>query len=590
MRVRLPMMIQDPEIARTRIAGNKMVEGWTQLDQQHFLDGPITPRLAVVDLDPDSEHLDDPVVFEAPAGSRKFGRYHLDEGDTSSNAFIAVSAFATVWRTIRLFEETETLGREIEWGFGAPQLLVVPRAGWLENAYYERESHSLQFFSFEADDKTIHTSLSRDIVSHETAHALIDGIDPDLYDALDPQSLALHEGIADLTAMLLAFDSGPLRIAILKETDGKIDESNAFSSIAEQFGRAMDPTRRAGYLRNLKNDAAIDPDHEEIEPHALSEVISGVLYELVVEMHEHFKDEYAPRFGGDRFKASGLALFVAAKLFQRIVLRGLDYLPPGEVTFADFGRAIIAADEASAVDNRWTQSLRQKLVERGVAPTLEYLDVEINLDNDAVKKADLPGLVASEWVAYKFADANRTLLEIPDDAEFEVLKRVVVDGRVKDPEAHAADGSRQAAQPAATDDDEGAAADPAPNTLPSDEAHSGTPFRELLFKVRWSQVEPNPPGVEPKERRVQTGTTLVIDWNAQRIRALQRPKNFHERRKARDAMLTDLLGRGLVEITEPVVNARGLESPAGIDAVDTNGILRVKQTARLLHVARDLDE
>jgi hypothetical protein len=574
MRARLPMMIQDPELAETAIS--RPVEDWMGLQQEHFVDGPITPRVAVIDLDPDTEELADPVRFEQPDGGRVLGRYVVDRNDIQSIPFIAVSAFATVWRTIRLFEEKRTLGREISWAFDAPQLLVVPRAGWMENAFYERSSHSLQFFSFDAMGTTIHTSLSRDIVAHETAHALIDGIDPDLYDALDPQSLALHEGIADLVAMMLAFSSSQLTHAILGAKLGSIERSNAFSSIAEQFGDAIAKGPKPGFLRNLNNQDKIDREHEEIEPHALSQVISGVLYELVVEMHEHFKGVYAPRFGGDRFKASGLALAVAARLFQRMVLRGLDYLPPGEVTFADFGRAILAADEASPGDPQWARRLRQKFVERRIVADESELEVQTNSDDSAIARANLQGLVDSEWVAYKFAGDNRGLLGIPKDAEVEVLKRVLVDGRVASPDDTVARETLAARDPNAAADN-------------IDEEEVGTPFRELLFKVRWSHVEDNPPGVNPPQRRVQTGVTLVIDWNAKRIRALQRPLDFEARHSARDAMLTDLVGRGLVEIAGPDATRGGARSATGIDAVATDGILRVKQTARLLHIVKEGD-
>ena len=125
----------------------------------------------------------------------------------------------------------------------------------MENAYYERDSHSLQFFSFEVDGKTVHTSLSRDIVAHETAHALIDGIDPDLYDALDPQSLALHEGIADLTAMLLAFGSGPLRRGDPRR-DRRLGSTSRTRSARSASSSATRSTRgpKPGCLRNLLND------------------------------------------------------------------------------------------------------------------------------------------------------------------------------------------------------------------------------------------------------------------------------------------------------------------------------------------------
>src|SRR5687768_14576923 len=209
MRVRLPQMVQDPELVASD--GGVFDEDWLGLDEDHFLDGPITPRVAVVDLDPSTEELVPGAVFQLPTRNQKLGRYDVDRDDVMSSTFIQVSVFATVYRTMYLFEQPKVLGRKVRWGFDAAQLLVVPRAGWMENAFYERRSHSLQFFSFEADGKVIHTALSRDIVAHETAHAVIDGIVPDLYDALDAQSLALHEGIADLTAMLMAITSSRLR-------------------------------------------------------------------------------------------------------------------------------------------------------------------------------------------------------------------------------------------------------------------------------------------------------------------------------------------------------------------------------------------
>ena len=121
-----------------------------------------------------------------------------------------VSVFGTVLKTMRLFERDDTLGRQLSWSFNAPQLLVVPRAGEWTNAYYERDSHSLQFFYFPSvrpPYETVYTSLSHDIVAHETGHAILDGIAPDLYNAVTPQSLALHEAVADLTALMMAFKS-----------------------------------------------------------------------------------------------------------------------------------------------------------------------------------------------------------------------------------------------------------------------------------------------------------------------------------------------------------------------------------------------
>ena len=112
-----------------------------------------------------------------------------------------------------------------------------------------------------------------------------------------------------------------------------------------------------------------------------------------------------------------------------MILRGLDYMPPGEITFADYGRAILAADQASFEDDTWRRWLRENFVIRGIVRTESDLDVETNVPNRAIRDVDLQGLVDSEWVAYTFAEKNRKLLGIPRNAQFEVLPRIVVSKR-----------------------------------------------------------------------------------------------------------------------------------------------------------------
>ena len=585
MKLRVTLMIQDPDLAPTDVG--RLVEDWKGIDEDHYLDGPVTPRVAVVDLDPDTERLDPGAVYLPPTGRRTLGAYRADKTKVTSPHFIQASVFGTVLRTMYMYEEPDVLGRKVTWGFDAPQLLVVPRAGWWANAYYERRSHSLQFFSFRAHGKLVHTSLSRDIVAHETAHALIDGIDPDIYDALDPQALALHEGVADLTAVLIAFRSGALVEAVLDKTGGSIENSTKFSAIGEQFGREIDPTRKAGWLRNLLNDDALDPNGDpadEPEAHELSKVLSGVLYRLMCELHSNYKTRFAARDHKPEFEVSGLALFGAAQQFKRMILRGLDYLPPGEITFADFGRAILAADQASFPDDKWRRWLRANFVKRGIVRTEAELDVTTNVADPALKDVDLQGLVDSPWVAYTFAEKNRPLLRIPADAEFEVLPRFVVSKRFDVP-GHELE--RAAALAKGDPDPVPAAAPDGPP--PNAAADQGPSVKELLFKVRWSQPEDNPADLGgTTTRRVQTGTTLVIDWDRRLVRSCLSPGDLKGRRPARDATLRRLMEQGLVEVTRPE-NPEAMQPTVGtgIEAVVTNGILRVRNTARLLHIARD---
>ncbi len=72
------------------------------------------------------------------------------------------------------------------------------------------------------------------------------------------------------------------------------------------------------------------------------------------------------------------------------------------------------------------------------------------------------------------------------------------------------------------------------------------------------------------------------------IRSLLGPLDLAGRRRARDTMLRRLLGRGLAQVSTPDdADAVQQTLGTGIEAVVTNGILRVRATGRLLHLAKD---
>jgi hypothetical protein len=218
---RVKIMVQDPTVAN--IKGLEPIEGVEIRGEDFFLDGPVSRRVAVLDFDPATGALVTGVSFTPPKAGGVVGHFEVELDDLRAPAVMQTNVFGVVMQTLRMFEEPSGLGRRMRWAFDGPQLLVVPRAGEWANAFYERESHSLQFFYFDERGKRIFTCLSRDIVAHETGHAILDGIAPDLYDAVTPHSLALHEAIADIVALLVAFRSRQLSEAVLREQDGSIE-------------------------------------------------------------------------------------------------------------------------------------------------------------------------------------------------------------------------------------------------------------------------------------------------------------------------------------------------------------------------------
>lgn len=568
VKVRVPMMVQDPDIA----PGMRAIEEFDIKLEDFFLDGPVTRQVAILDFDPVSGELTAGVPYLSPLKEGQLGRYKLKrtrEGyDLDDLDFFKVSVFATVLRTMYLFQEQDALGRPLKWAFPGNQLLVIPRAGMWANAYYERASQSLQFFFFDGNRKPgekIYTCLSRDIIAHETAHAILDGIAPDLYNAVTPQALALHEAVADMTALLMAFRSHNLRQSVLEKTAGSIKDSTAFSSVAEQFGRARDPGGRSIALRNLLNRKTLDPDDisrdengrpnrvSRQEPHLLSEVLSGALYTVMVKIHESLKKKYAASSGQSEYSVSGRALANGANQFKRMIFRALDYLPPGEISFADYARAIIAADRAAYPDHSEARDwIGEEFAKRKIIPSRKELRVRTNFEYAPLQKIDLQALVDSDWVAYQFAEKNRRFLKIPPKVSFYVRPRLDVTKVYYRP-----DGPHES--------------------------------RECLFKVSWQHEEPNPDSFRsrfPTQRQIVLGTTLAIDWDTKMVRALLSTAPGGDESEAdqqlkldRDEWLQKLAGEGLLQI-----GAGGGASPTGIQVVVTDGVMRVRGTAQMLHI------
>jgi hypothetical protein len=583
MKTTVPVIVKDPAVSAYKdIAPTEQIT----VEEASFLDGPVSTTVAVLDFDPATGALS-PGVRWQPEPDGKEGRYVVDRplqpGDaTVDRSAAAVSVFGAVHKTIQMFEEKDALGRPVTWAFGAPHLLVVPRAGEWANAYYERESHSLQFFHFQANSgPRIFTSHSQDIIAHEAAHAILDGVAPDLYGAITPQSLAIHEAVADFAALLCSFRCRELTKRILEQTGGSIERSTAFSGLAGQFAAALDAKR--SYLRDLNNDKSLHPkarNEDRVsrsDPHALSEVLSGALYRTLVRLHADLRAEYdrteeaderlaaaaEQRFVAEKvasvvpLRARGIdaaakALFVASERLKRTLLRGLDYLPPGDVTFADLARAILASDEAShARSDRQRTWLVAEFLRRGIARNRRQLEVRTSFRHKALRGLDLEALVASNYVAYDFANRNRDLLSIPRNVTFEVRPRLDVTKLYW---------------------------------------HTGgqKEVRECLLKVSWSEVEPNAIGNGlPRHRRFTAGTTLAIEWSDEpRIRAVLTTGRADEQRRETDAMLRDLVDTETLRVGDDALGPGGVPLRSVVTGDVLQGVLRVRGTGRMLHVTR----
>ena len=557
-KVEIPHMIKDPTI----IAGDREVDHIQCTLEARYWDGPVSNRVAVLDFDSKTGNLRRGArfipgkaigSFDVPRDPKYSGKkIYL----TNTDAFIQTSVFGTVLRTIKLFEHKNVLGHPVRWAFNGPQLLVIPRAGEWANAFYQRDSRSLQFFFFAPDptSETIYTCLSRDIVAHETAHAILDGIAPDLYNALTPQALALHEAVSDLTAMLMAAESQYLKADVLEKTRGAINDSTIFSSIAPQFGATLDRSGKAKYLRQLANKKTIQ-DVAGDEPHELSEVLSGSLFSVLMKMHEEHRERYVKeekwkKYADPWFSCSGAAITAAFFRLRNSIFQALEYLPPGEVSFADYGRAILTVDEGGNLNPPFVREwIRSEFLERGIVADLDELAAEVNLVYKPLQKVDFAALIENDEQAHRFAESHREFLQIPPGVEFQVRPRQLLSKTYYDAD------------------------------------RNEVPASECLFKVCWPHVESRKlaHGIS-KPHEILCGATLVIDLLNKKVRARLTSDCTRTQLRDRDRMFKRLLENGLLARDRHAYAPDGNPLDSVIRLVTKNGNLQIRGTGQLLHI------
>ncbi len=375
--------------------------------------GPVGSHLAVFDYDRERDRL---LAMAVPDGAGAFPEYEM--GDPR---FHQLNAYAIAARAIDLVEFE--LGRLVGWGFDANRLIVLPHAGYLANAFYEEDTHSLQFYSFRQVDGSIyHTALVHDVVGHETGHALLDAVRDRFTEGNHRETAALHEAVGDLSAVFSAFSHQVVREQFLAMAGLDLRGPNLVASIAEDF-RASAAGALA--LRDLSRDVDRDLLARTMDPHLLSLGLSGAIWEALVRIYGVNRARLEPE---PAFKLARTAL-------QRMVVRALEYLPPADATFAEFGAALYRADRfANPTDDLgFRRIVAETFADRGIVPSAASMADE----SDA--SAAWPNLPRA-WPritraeAYVFLDQNRRRLALSTQARYRdfVVRDIQVTSRPPD--------------------------------------------------------------------------------------------------------------------------------------------------------------
>lgn len=299
--------------------------------------------------------------------------------------------------------------------------------------------------------------------------------------------------------------------------------------------------RRA--LRELKNDETLET-LTGARPHILSTLLSAIFYDTLSFVFARlFADAQLPGPDGDvatPAAAANKALGTAQIVFRRFLLRGIDYLPPGELSFADVGRATLAADRAARpAASKVRDNFAAQFVTRKVVGTTRDLR-STQPRRLAVPAEQVAQLHDSDWAAYQYVTRHRSALGIPRGLSFTVLPRV----------------------------------DSTKVIGPKDQHDVAPVQRELILKVAWNDTEVAA-GPVGRMRVVPTGATVVLEWETGECLALVRSDvSGADHRRDRDRLLAELEEDGVLETEEGAgVGLRG------------NGDSGLRASHRLLHLA-----
>ena len=383
--------------------------------------GPVGEYLEVVDVDPASGVGYEPVDLNHPFLLAQDG-LPPSEGNPQ---FHQQMVYAVAMQTIRHFETA--LGRRALWASrriqyappaptpsgaqGQPvsaasasaapsrlretyvrRLRIYPHGLRQANAYYSPQKVALLLGYFPAADgsrRLVFTSLSHDIIAHETTHALLDGLHRRYQEPTNPDVLAFHEAFADIVAIFQHFTFPELLRFQIELVHGDLRDGKLLAGLAQEFGQTLG---RTDALRSAIGKPPSPGDYAAAtEPHDRGTVLVAAVFDAFLAIYaRRIEDLLRIASGGSGILRAGdlhpdlvgrLAdeATRAARHVLTVCIRALDYMPPVDPTFPEYLRALITADSDLVANDRYGYRIAflEAFGNRGIFPNeLRTLSVE----------------------------------------------------------------------------------------------------------------------------------------------------------------------------------------------------------------------
>ncbi len=431
----LTVLAQDPSVLRQ----GRALTAQITLPLELLTPGPRGYRVQVIDYDATTDRLFEPSrrVDEDP-----YAKVTNVAALVADAHFHQQNVYAIVMSTLARFERA--LGRRVGWGFGSHQIKVAPHAFADANAFYSKRDEALVFGYFSGRSGTVYSSLSHDVVAHESTHALVDGLRERYTDPSSPDQAAFHEGFADVVALLSVFalkeivdaaldlaHPGEQTIARAELTREKL-RRGVLLGIAEQMGQELQlvrgrALRQSATLRRSKGYLAQD---EFQEPHRRGEILVAAMLNSFIEAWVR----QLAQLGDVRSRRLDRAKVVqegadAAERLLTMAIRALDYAPTVDLQFGDFLSALLTADAQVAPDDsryHYRELLRATFAAYGIRPASPARAAEPGIWEEPDKELDYTGshfesLQRDPTEVFRFLWENRQALGLASDPYTKVL-------------------------------------------------------------------------------------------------------------------------------------------------------------------------
>lgn len=424
----MTVLAQDPEV---KVDAEHPLTVAIPVAKTRLQRGPANHRFHVVDVGARGVDAEEPVLLHDVEDAWDYvdGWAGAKDGPTSkdvlSPGFRAQNVFAIANHTLALFERN--LGRRVPWRSGWPHLFLVPRGMLGPNARYTPEKRAVVFGWLPAigDLPSVYACLSYDVIAHEVTHAILDGLRPRYVEPGLPDQLAFHEALADIVALLSVFELKgvvervlvrgqelrlvfPSDAALRRTRDERAKRTKriagraeflkrtALLGLAEELGRAralrdrdVDPGAEHLPLRRsvtLAPDPSLLDGDDYREPHRRAEVMVAAVMQTLVGMWATRIDELEDEGGLSTARVAEEGRRASQQLLS-MVLRGIDYLPPVELEFADVVDSIITADKRLNPDDEldFRGMLRDAFESFGITPPKHQI---VDEDGVAAPTAD----------------------------------------------------------------------------------------------------------------------------------------------------------------------------------------------------------